>query len=272
MINEIKKEIEKYKKMLVIIGRFEEKKPEGYLKYEKRGDAVFYYQICKNEKTGKMEKRYIKKRERDLAKRLAQKQYYSRIKPIVEKNLQLLEQMMKKYDEEGINRQYERLPIHRKTLITPILGSKEEMIRRWEKKPSGSVVPYPEFRVYKTEQGELVRSKSEVIIANALYAHKDVLLYEYERPLEVLENGHKSIIHPDFTIINLVTGRIKYWEHAGILDAGKYADDFVKRERIYIDNDLLPGIDLVHSYETSNTPLNIGTIKQIIKKQILQTN
>lgn len=269
MISEIKKEIEKYKKMLMVMDKFKEKEPKGYLKYQDRGGRTFYYHMQKNEATGKVEKRYIKKSEEDLARRLAQKQYYSRIRPIVEMNKQLLEKMLKRYDEDGINREYDRLPIYRKILIIPILGSKEEIIRRWYKKANGSMAPYPEYRVYKTEQGELVRSKSEVIIANALYAHRDVLLYEYERPLEVVRSGHKSIIHPDFTILNLKTGRIKYWEHAGILDAGKYADDFVERERIYINNDFLPGVDLIHSYETSNTPLNIDTIRQIINKQIL---
>ena len=63
-----------------------------------------------------------------------------------------------------------------------------------------------------------MRSKSEVIIANILAKNNEHLLYKYERPLEVVIAGHTQTIHPDFTIINIHTGKITYWEHAGRMD------------------------------------------------------
>lgn len=53
---------------------------------------------------------------------------------------------------------------------------------------------YPETLRYETSAGEYVRSKSEVIIANLLYAKSDKLLYKYERPL-LLKNHGQEIIH-----------------------------------------------------------------------------
>lgn len=41
--------------------------------------------------------------------------------------------------------------------------------------------------------------------------------------------GHTQTIHPDFTIINIHTGKITYWEHAGRMDDAQYADDLSER-------------------------------------------
>ncbi len=71
--------------------------------------------------------------------------------------------------------------------------------------------------IHKTQRGESVRSKSEVIIANMLYAQG--IDYEYEVPL-IASDG--SIRYPDFTIEDAETGRTYYWEHLGLLSQPAY--------------------------------------------------
>lgn len=269
MIDKLKKEMEKYKKMLRIIDGFRIREPKGYLKYQERGGHVFYYQVNKDIETGLVKKKYIKQKEIERARRLELKHYYAQIRPIIEQNLREIERFIEKYDFNGVDAMYDKLAGPRKVLIEPIDGSREALIRAWNEQTDTYGVPYPEYRIFKTEQGELVRSKSEVIIANTLFTYKGVLLYKYEKPLEVIENGKKRIIHPDFTVLNLKTGKIKYWEHSGLLDDKRYADDFIGREHVYINNNLLPGRDIIHSYETSSCPLNPAMIKKIIQSQIL---
>ena len=82
-------------------------------------------------------------------------------------------------------------------------------------------------RIYKTIDGNRVRSKSEVIICNLLA--KSQLRYEYERLLEY-EPG--KVINPDFTIF-LDDGREFYWEHVGMLGNEKYSEDWSKKLDIY---------------------------------------
>ena len=65
--------------------------------------------------------------------------------------------------------------------------------------------------IHRTARGEAVRSKSEVIIADLLYANG--INYLYEEPLE--RNG--IIKYPDFTIEDDNTGETYYWEHLGML-------------------------------------------------------
>lgn len=66
--------------------------------------------------------------------------------------------------------------------------------------------------IHRTRRGELVRSKSEVIIADLLYS-KD-LDYEYEQKL-VAPDGTSR--YPDFTIEDSETGVTVFWEHLGML-------------------------------------------------------
>ena len=71
--------------------------------------------------------------------------------------------------------------------------------------------------IYRTERGDLVRSKSELVIADKLHARG--IDYAYEQPL-VLPNGRTR--YPDFTIADHAHGVTFYWEHLGMLDDQGY--------------------------------------------------
>jgi ATP-dependent exoDNAse (exonuclease V) alpha subunit len=71
--------------------------------------------------------------------------------------------------------------------------------------------------IHRTERGELVRSKSELVIADKLHARR--VNYAYEQPL-VLPSGAKR--YPDFTIDDAASGNTYYWEHLGMLEDPGY--------------------------------------------------
>jgi hypothetical protein len=75
---------------------------------------------------------------------------------------------------------------------------------------------FEEHLIHRTARGEMVRSKSEVIIANALAAKG--IDYAYERPL-LIEGVTK---YPDFTIEDMESGQTIYWEHCGMLHVPTY--------------------------------------------------
>ena len=70
--------------------------------------------------------------------------------------------------------------------------------------------------IHRTASGEMVRSKSEVIIADHL-ANANVE-YFYEQPLTI-EGVTK---YPDFTIEDMESGLTFYWEHCGMLHVPSY--------------------------------------------------
>ena len=96
-------------------------------------------------------------------------------------------------------------------------------------------------RIYKTVDGNQVRSKSEVIICDLLA--KADLKYEYERLLEY-EPG--KVINPDFTIF-LGNGKQLYWEHIGMLGNEKYSEGWSNKMDIY--ENYYPG-QLIKTYES----------------------
>ena len=62
--------------------------------------------------------------------------------------------------------------------------------------------------IHRTERGELVRRKSELVIAGKLHARG--VDYAYEQPL-ILANGR--VRYPDFTIADPASGVTFYWGH-----------------------------------------------------------
>jgi hypothetical protein len=81
-----------------------------------------------------------------------------------------------------------------------------------------------------------VRSKSEVIIANELFA-QGVDYYEYESPLK-LPNGETR--YPDFTIVDDDTGETYYWEHLGLLHNPDYAARWQRKLAAYRAAGIIP--------------------------------
>ena len=238
--------------------------PNGSLKIQKIRGKDYYYHQHKNENTGKSEKQFICANEKQLAKDLAEKSYLKKVKPLVEKQIQLLENIQMQYNQNEINSAYDDLPDRRRQLITPISISPKEQIRRWENENYETNKKYEENMIFETDRGEIVRSKSELIIANILNQNKN-LLYKYERPLELIINGRVHVLYHDFTILNVNTGKMIYWEHAGLMDDPMYASQFVNKINTYYDNDIIVGINLVITYETRNNPLNIKQVKKTIE-------
>lgn len=90
--------------------------------------------------------------------------------------------------------------------------------------------------IHRTKRGDLVRSKSEVIIANELLA-QGVDRYEYEVPL-TLPSGETR--YPDFTIVDDDTGARYYWEHLGLLHNPDYAARWEKKLTAYRTAKIVP--------------------------------
>jgi hypothetical protein len=92
--------------------------------------------------------------------------------------------------------------------------------------------------VHRTVRGDdLVRSKSEVIVADALHALKQP--YRYEAPLVFPGELPR---HPDFTISRPGKPPV-YWEHLGRLDLAGYRADWEARKAWYASHDILPWED-----------------------------
>jgi thymidine kinase len=88
--------------------------------------------------------------------------------------------------------------------------------------------------IYLTENGDLVRSKSEWIIADKLKAAG--IRYQYEQPLML--GGIER--YPDFTIRDDDSNKIWYWEHNGMLKDDEYSERWKRKKNAYMKAGILP--------------------------------
>jgi ATP-dependent exoDNAse (exonuclease V) alpha subunit len=124
--------------------------------------------------------------------------------------------------------------------------------------------------IHRTSRNELVRSKSEVIIADHL-ARYDID-YTYEKPLRIGDLTR----FPDFTIEDEEMGISYYWEHCGMLHDPGYQARWEAKLKWYRENDILPyeegGGDrgtLIITYDTPEGGISSHEIDRVIEKAIL---
>ena len=90
--------------------------------------------------------------------------------------------------------------------------------------------------IHRTKRGDLVRSKSEVIIANELLA-QGIDRYEYEAALAFPDGKTR---YPDFTVVDDDTGKRYYWEHLGLLHNPDYQARWNRKLDAYRKACILP--------------------------------
>jgi exodeoxyribonuclease V alpha subunit len=85
---------------------------------------------------------------------------------------------------------------------------------------------YESGKIHEALSGDMVRSKSEVIIANLLHQRAVPFLYE-----QLLTAGDGTVRLPDFTVT--WAGETWYWEHLGRLDLETYSAKWAEKQAWY---------------------------------------
>lgn len=260
-MEEIKNLLEAREDYLIQLKKNKEKSlqfaPEGSLRINRRGTRMqYYHRNDPKDFTGK----YIRRENFELVHKLAQKDYDKKILDALEKELEAIKKYYLNYPDRNVERIYESLHEERQKLITPILETDEEFVRKWE------TVTYQgkEFsegmpEIY-TAKDERVRSKSEMIIADLL--SKEGIPYRYEYPVYLKNFGR---VHPDFMALNVEKREEVLWEHLGMMDDENYAEKNIRKIAAYIQNGYYPGDNLILTFETRNTPINQKLIMQMIQ-------
>ena len=122
---------------------------------------------------------------------------------------------------------------------------------------------YEQALIHRTLKGDLVRSKSEVIIANMLY--EAGIEYEYEKELDLGEDGIRI---PDFTIDDAESGTCFYWEHCGMLGDASYNKHWQEKKALYEKHNIVEGENLIVSEDSLNGGIDSAAIKALIDKYL----
>lgn len=240
--------------------------PVGSLRISRSHNSTQYY--WKNHEKGVKDK-YIKRSEELFAKQLAQKDYAIKLKAFAMKKKSDLKMHKHLCNGEEIINFHEQMSKERQMLITPLVMSDEKYAKLWQEQGEmgydiNARYPIDRDMGIMTEKGELVRSKSEKIIADKLY--KMNVPYIYEKPIFL--NGNKKV-YPDFTVLNKRTRKVYYWEHFGLMEKIDYCEKAIKKISNYQKSGIYQGKQLIVSYETQNNLLNMKEIEGVINEFFL---
>ena len=113
-----------------------------------------------------------------------------------------------------------------------------------------------------TLDGTMVRSLAEMVIYNTLKQYGVPFAYEKKLLLKTVD-GYKEEKYPDFTIF--VPKKTMYWEHAGMYGDPGYRISFEKKLKLYYDNDIVLGSNLIVTVSKSDRYIDSGEIDKIVR-------
>ena len=241
----------KYELLIVKLSKDLEALPSGSL-YCKKEKAYFkWYHIIDDK-----EKLYISKNNENLAKSLALKMITQKRLEDVKKEKYAVDQYLRhhNHDQSKEEKFLNNANCELRRLVSLSYIPINRRYENWQNADFPTNTYKPELKRIRTLRGDLVRSKSEAIIADFLFQHQ--IPYRYECALSL--NGHT--IYPDFIVIHPVTGEQFIIEHFGMMDNCEYFSRYLEKIQIYAKSGYYPDSNLLCFYETADNPLNSAIV------------
>ena len=207
----------------------------------------------------KKQRIYIPKSKRALAEKLARKKYLSLLLNDLENEQKALTYYLKHHSHCQKSEELITTPSEYRNLLAPYFKPLSQELNDWMNFPYEKNMEYPENLIYKGVNDTYLRSKSEVMIDMLLRIHQLPFRYECALPLG------NTVIYPDFTIRHPDSGALYYWEHFGMMDHPPYIEKTTNKLNLYATHGITPGIQLITTYETKNTPLNPDIVEKLIR-------
>lgn len=271
---QIEKRLAELQNLLFTKKKSYEKAPQGRIRISQNGGHPEYYLVTER---GSLRGKYLPHSQKTLARQLAQKDYDARLIKLLQKEISALQNYMKQTSNgRAISELYDSLCPARRSLITPAILTNEQYAARWQDvswtgRPFASDAPY-----ICTARGERVRSKSEVIIADTLFRYNIPYRYEFPITLKRINSadirrdfGRSVTLYPDFLCLNTRTRTEFYWEHFGLMDDPAYSNNAAGKLRLYTENGILSGRNLIITMETQTEPPSIKALEKLIEEFLL---
>ena len=238
--------------------------PEGYLELKSSNGKDYYSHIV----NGKH--RYLgstKPENQDEIERYKIKRYLEEAMKLIDHNCRVMEEFLKKYTPIEPDRIISMLP------RTYSLDTEKEYqfadsnneydwtdMRVWAESPYERNTKFPQRCRFRTIKGDLVRSKSEVIIADMLQLKG--IDYHYEERLFL---GNRMLA-PDFTIAVKSEKRFKRLEHFGMVGEEWYLNDCLEKIACYLKNGYMPFRDVIFTFDNPDGSIDAQQLDWIITK------
>ena len=245
---------------------------DGHLVASSTKGRKYYFQ-CPD--SGTYAKKSLNNRP-EMVQTLARKEFLKRSIDAISKNIRLLENVEKRYEDEQLDalratmsRAYRDLPAEFFLKSDFVSGgiyrqSDDYCIRRhadWAKEPYKMSTYKPEGRKYPTSAGIKVRSKSEQHIVEQLVNYG--VPFRYEEVITIDGWDYSS----DFTFRGGDMEKF-YWEHAGMMDLPVYRESHKRKMVIFESAGIVPWENLIVTYDVDGM-INVPMIKSIIENDVI---
>ncbi|MGN1381597.1 MAG: hypothetical protein ACI4W2_02135 [Eubacterium sp.] len=239
-----------------------------YLDVKESGMNRYYTIIIPDQDSpDKHRRQYVGRHEPELVRQIQTHYFLSQSIKKTESNIKLLHKVAASYKDLDINspekwpKAYRDLPSECFELSgVPDFSVWEEKYRKLHHIGEYS---HPEHLKQKTEDGGLVRSKSEAFIYNSLCRAN--LPFVYELPWTF--DG--TPVAPDFTILSRKSGQLIIWEHLGLLTSQEYVRQTQWKLRMYLKSGFMLGDNLIMTADSPENGIDTSEIQKIIHKFFL---
>ena len=203
--------------------------------------------------------KYVPKAEIQKARAIAQRDYNSAAAATLKKAIGAIERFLAAFHPGALDKAFTGLHPGRRSLVTPLREPDADYIASWQHLPDTSKPFEINAPEYITSKGERVRSKSEIIIADAL--SRAGIPYRYEYPTSVKGWG---TLYPDFTCLDTRTREEIIWEHFGLMHDREYAEQTVQKIARYAASGYTLGKNFIATFEANTSPLSIKQVQGYI--------
>ena len=202
---------------------------------------------------------YIPKKQRKFAEQLAIKKYLTLQLEDSIREKKAIDFYLRHHAPSKAEQMLINMPEYQE-LLSPYFKPISQEMNDWINASYDSNTKYPENKIHKTSSGNMVRSKSEAFIDMALYTNR--IPFRYECMLKLGD----IVLYPDFTIRDPLTGKTYYWEHFGKMDDPKYAQTVAAKLKLYFEHGIIPGINLIITFETKEKPFTYEDAKECVHR------
>ena len=231
------------------------------------GNSCFkWFERSTNPETGKTQRKYIPRSQKDYASALAERTFLSlQLRELVKRQSAVTSLLLHYPVESEADHLLKRSPGFRELLL-PSQTDISAALLDWQNYPYEINTYKLENKIVPTLRGEQVRSKAEAMIADTLYRRK--IVYRHDCALYL--GG--TVIYPDFIaplpgapvlppshqLTEKDVNNILIIEHNGKMDDPKYVSRFRYKSGLYYEFGFMPSINMIMTFETKSHPFDLS--------------
>lgn len=210
------------------------------------------------------DRKYIGAESSEEVIKIKKARYFSQALVRIEKDIKLLEKMIKEYRLSGFAEINAAIPATYRLKKIDYYDDLPEAALDWLKRKEeekASYGPwYPEGLIHTVSNGIKVRTKSEMAIAEILL--RNGIPFVYELP-HVLKNGR--IVHTDFTILSTIDYKTEILlEHEGSMADSGYRDKHAWRIENYYLSGYIPNVNIFFTFDGVDGSVDGMAVQRIV--------